>query len=60
VKSARIFDVYRGAQVAAGKISIAARVILQEETRSLTEAEAEGTSNAIVAALKKDLGAELR
>jgi phenylalanyl-tRNA synthetase beta chain len=60
VKSAKIFDVYRGAQVAAGKVSIAARVILQDDTRSLTEAEAEGASNAIIAALKKDLGAELR
>jgi phenylalanyl-tRNA synthetase beta chain len=60
VRSAKIFDVYRGAQVAAGKVSIAARVILQDDSRSLTEAEAEGASSAIIAALKKDLGAELR
>ncbi len=60
VKSAKIFDVYRGTQVAAGKVSIAARAILQDDARSLTEAEAEGISNAIIAALKKDLGAELR
>lgn len=60
VKSAKIFDVYQGAQVAAGKISIGARVILQDETRALTEAEAEGASKAIIAALAKELGAELR
>lgn len=60
VKSAKIFDVYRGEQVAAGKVSIAARVVLQDDSRSLTEAEAEGASNAIIAALKKDLRAELR
>lgn len=60
VKSAKIFDVYQGAQVAAGKISIGARVILQDETRALTEAEAEAASKAIIAALLKDLGAELR
>ncbi len=60
VRHGKIFDVYRGAQVAAGKVSIAARVILQDDTRSLTEAEAEGASTAIIAALKKDLGAELR
>jgi phenylalanyl-tRNA synthetase beta chain len=60
VKSAKIFDVYRGAQVAAGKISIAARVILQDDSRSLQEAEAEGVSKSIIAALQKDLGAELR
>ncbi|MBS1961253.1 MAG: phenylalanine--tRNA ligase subunit beta [Bdellovibrionales bacterium] len=60
VKSAKIFDVYQGAQVAAGKVSIGARVILQDETRALTEAEAEGVSKTIVAALAKELGAELR
>ncbi len=60
VKNAKIFDVYRGAQVAAGKVSIAARVILGDETRSLTEAEAEGVSTKIIAALKKDLNADLR
>lgn len=60
VKSAKIFDVYSGAQVAAGKISIAARVVLQDETRALTEAEAEAASKAITAALGKELDAELR
>ncbi len=60
VKSAKIFDVYGGAQVAAGKVSIGARVVLQDETRALTEAEAEGASKVIIAALAKELGAELR
>jgi phenylalanyl-tRNA synthetase beta chain len=60
VKSAKIFDVYQGAQVAAGKISIGARVVLQDDSRALTEAEAETASKAIVAALAKELGAELR
>jgi phenylalanyl-tRNA synthetase beta chain len=60
VKSAKIFDVYQGAQVAAGKVSIGARVVLQDETRALTEADAEGASKAIIAALAKELGAELR
>jgi phenylalanyl-tRNA synthetase beta chain len=60
VKSAKIFDVYQGAQVAAGKISIGARVVLQDDAKALTEADAEGASKAIIAALAKDLGAELR
>ena len=60
VKSAKIFDVYQGAQVAAGKISIAARVTLQDDAKALTEADAEGASKAIIAALSKELGAELR
>lgn len=60
VKSAKIFDVYQGAQVAAGKVSIGARVVLQDDAKALTEADAEGASKAIVAALAKELGAELR
>lgn len=60
VRSARVFDVYRGAQVPAGKISIAARVILQDDSRSLTEAEAEAASAKMIAALKAELSAELR
>jgi phenylalanyl-tRNA synthetase beta chain len=60
VKQARIFDVYRGAQVADGKVSIAARVVLQDDSRSLQEAEAEAVSTTIIQALKKELGAELR
>lgn len=60
VKVAKIFDLYQGAQVPAGKKSIAARVILQEEGKSLTEADAEGVSKQIIAALTKDFAAELR
>ncbi|MBC7385765.1 MAG: phenylalanine--tRNA ligase subunit beta [Cryobacterium sp.] len=60
VKSARVFDVYRGTQVAPGKTSIAARVLLQDDTRSLQESEAESISASIIAALKKEFGAELR
>ena len=59
-RSAQIFDVYQGPQVPAGKVSIAARVILGDDKRSLTEAEAEGASQQIVTALKKEFGAELR
>jgi len=60
VKQAKVFDVYEGAQVPQGKKSIAARVLLQDETRSLQEAEAETASQAIIASLKKELNAELR
>lgn len=60
VKQAKIFDVYQGAQVPAGKKSVAARVILQDDSRSLTEAEAEEVSKKLVGALQKELSAELR
>lgn len=59
-KSAKVFDVYRGAQVAEGMTSIAVRVFFYDETRSLQEAETEAASNQILEAWKKELGAELR
>ena len=59
-KVARIFDIYRGAPVPEGMTSVAVRVIFFEEGRSLQEAETDAASNQILAALKKDLGAELR
>jgi phenylalanyl-tRNA synthetase beta chain len=59
-KVAKIFDVYRGQQVAQGMTSVAVRVIFYEESRSLRESEAEAASGQILAAWKKELGAELR
>ena len=59
-KFARVFDVYRGDPVPAGKASVAIRVILQDQERSLQDAEVEPVSKAIIAALQKECGAELR
>ena len=59
-KGAKIFDVYRGSQVAQGMTSIAVRVIFYEEGRSLQESEAETASAKILEAWKIELSAELR
>jgi phenylalanyl-tRNA synthetase beta chain len=59
-KVAKIFDVYRGSQVAEGMTSIAVRVIFYEDGRSLQDAEAEAASSKILEAWKKELAAELR
>ncbi len=59
-KAAKIFDIYRGSQVAEGMTSVAVRVIFYEESRSLQESETEAASAQILAAWKKELGAELR
>ncbi|MFN7684306.1 MAG: phenylalanine--tRNA ligase subunit beta [Oligoflexia bacterium] len=59
-KVAKIFDVYRGSQVAEGMTSIAVRVIFWEDTRSLQESETEEVSRRIVEAWRKEVGAELR
>lgn len=59
-KVIKVFDIYRGSQVAEGMTSVAVRVIFYEENRSLAESEAEEASGKIVEAWKKELGAELR
>ncbi|MBL7715338.1 MAG: phenylalanine--tRNA ligase subunit beta [Bdellovibrionales bacterium] len=59
-KAVRVFDVYRGSQVAAGKVSLAVRVTFSEEGRSLKEEETEAASRQIVDAWKREIGAELR
>jgi phenylalanyl-tRNA synthetase beta chain len=56
----RLFDVYEGAQVPAGKRSLAVEVVLRSAQQTLTE-EAVGQHSAqIVAALEARVGAQLR
>jgi phenylalanyl-tRNA synthetase beta chain len=59
-KTAKVFDIYKGAQVAQGMTSVAVRVIFSEEGRSLQEAEVEAASQKILDVWKKELGIELR
>jgi len=54
------FDVYRGPGVEAGRKSVAFTLILQDSSRTLTDADAESALAAIVAALEQDLGARMR
>jgi phenylalanyl-tRNA synthetase beta chain len=54
------FDVYRGEQVGPGRKSIAFRVEFRSPDRTLTDEEAAGLRERIVAALKEKFGAELR
>src|SRR5919109_598117 len=54
------FDVYRGEQVGAGRKSIAFRVEFRSPERTLTDEEAAGLREKIVAALSERFGAELR
>jgi phenylalanyl-tRNA synthetase beta chain len=59
-KSARVFDIYKGTQVAEGMTSVAVRVIFYDESRSPLESEAEAVSARIVESWKKEFGADLR
>jgi phenylalanyl-tRNA synthetase beta chain len=60
IAAVRVFDVYRGAGVGAGKKSIALEVEIQPREKTLTDAEIEALSGKIIAAAQKATGATLR
>ena len=56
----RVFDLYEGANIGAGRKSIAVTVTLTPTRATLTEAEIEAISAEIVKIAGKNCGAELR
>jgi len=60
LKELRIFDVYRGKGIEPGRKSIALGLILQETSRTLTDADADAVIGAVVARLKNDQNATIR
>jgi phenylalanyl-tRNA synthetase beta chain len=60
LREARVFDVYRGEQVPPGRKSIALRVAFQASDRTLSDEDAQGIRERIVAALAQRFRAELR
>ncbi len=60
LREARVFDVYRGDQVGAGRKSVAIHFAFQSPERTLTEEEATTARERIVAALAERFSAELR
>ncbi|MDQ0464477.1 phenylalanyl-tRNA synthetase beta chain [Caulobacter ginsengisoli] len=60
ISAVRVFDVYEGAGVGEGQKSVALEVALQPREKTLTEAEIEAVSGAVVAAVEKACGAKLR
>ncbi|HKX47335.1 MAG TPA: phenylalanine--tRNA ligase subunit beta [Gaiellaceae bacterium] len=60
LREARVFDVYRGGQVGAGRKSVAIHFAFQSPERTLTEEEATTARERIVAALAERFSAELR
>ncbi len=57
---ARLFDVYRGDQIDAGKKSLAYALTFQAPDRTLTDKEAAKVQSRIVKKLGKELRAKLR
>jgi phenylalanyl-tRNA synthetase beta chain len=60
VRSARIFDVYRGDQVPAGKKSVAFDLFYQAEDHTLTDDEVAKAQRKVLERLRREFGAELR
>ncbi|MDQ4094869.1 MAG: phenylalanine--tRNA ligase subunit beta, partial [Actinomycetota bacterium] len=60
VESVRLFDLYRGDQIEAGKKSLAYALQLRAPDRTMTDDEAAAVRNRIIAALADRTGAQLR
>jgi phenylalanyl-tRNA synthetase beta chain len=60
LREARVFDVYRGEQVGAGRKSVAVHLSFQSPERTLSDDHVAALRERIVAALAERLGAELR
>ncbi|MEA2786514.1 MAG: phenylalanyl-tRNA synthetase beta chain, partial [Candidatus Eremiobacteraeota bacterium] len=57
VRSATVFDEYRGPQVGEGKKSLALRIMLQSDEKTLTDEDADAALARIVATLRERFGA---
>ena len=60
LRDVRVFDVYRGEQVGAGRKSVALHLAFQSPERTLTDEDAAELRAGIVAALAEQFEAELR
>ena len=60
LKNVKLFDVYRGEQVAEGKKSVAFSLTYRHDDRTLTDEEVDSAHKTIVEALKEKIGAVIR
>jgi phenylalanyl-tRNA synthetase beta chain len=60
LKRVTLFDVYTGAQVGAGRKSLAYSLLYQADDRTLTDAEVNAMHGEVVERLRRSLGAEVR
>jgi phenylalanyl-tRNA synthetase beta chain len=60
LKDVIVFDMYRGKQIEVGMKSLAFRLVFQDESKTLTDAEIESVYNRIVNLLKAEHRASLR
>jgi phenylalanyl-tRNA synthetase beta chain len=60
LQEVRLFDLYRGAPLAAAEKSLAYRLVFGARDRTLTEAEVDAAVTAVRSGLESDLGAHIR
>ncbi len=60
IKDVKVFDVYQGEKIAAGKKSIAFNVILEPKDKTLSEKDIDQISKKIILAVQESTGATLR
>jgi phenylalanyl-tRNA synthetase beta chain len=60
VETLRLFDVYRGAGLTEGKKSLAILVLMQDTSRTLTDADIAATEALLLAVAHREFGATLR
>jgi phenylalanyl-tRNA synthetase beta chain len=60
IRAVRIFDIYTGDRIEAGRKSVAIGLILQETSRTLTDEDADTAMAAAIAELKNKFAADLR
>ena len=60
LKDCRIFDVFTGGRIAAGRKSVAFSLTMRADDQTLTDDHAEETVKKILAALRERFGAEMR
>ena len=60
LRSVKLFDIYRGTGVPEGQKSMAFSLELRADDRTLTDADSEGVTSKVLAALEAKLGAVLR
>ena len=60
LRSVKLFDIYRGANLGEGKKSLAFSLELRADDRTLTDADTEPVINKVLAALETQCGATLR
>lgn len=60
VKAVNLFDIYSGDKIEDGKKSVALSVNIQDDNKTLVEADIESINKAIIDGMKQKFGAELR